>query len=67
MKWSDLTFGRLFTIALGLVEWTIAIVSVLGTVALVGWILKMILKDERGECKSDRAQLLRKDKPDELH
>jgi len=49
---NKMTFGRLFTIALGIVQWTIAIVSVVGTVALLGWILKMIVK---------------KDKPDELH
>ena len=47
-----MTFERFFTIAVGIVRWTIAIVSVAGTLALAGWILKMILK---------------KDKPDELH
>ena len=48
-----MTFERLFTIVVGIVQWTIAIVSVLGTVALVGWIIKMIVKDERSECKPD--------------
>jgi hypothetical protein len=43
---------EVFTIAVGIVRWTIAIVSVAGTVALAGWILKMIFT---------------KDKPDELH
>jgi hypothetical protein len=44
--------SQLFRIAVGIVEWTVAIASVVGTVFLVGWILKMILK---------------KDNPDELH
>jgi hypothetical protein len=76
---SDVTFGRLFTSALGVVEWTVAIASVAGTIALAGWILKMILKDERSDCQLDaerkrdsaqppwRAQPLKEDKPDELH
>jgi hypothetical protein len=62
-----MTFEQLFRIAVGIVEWTVAIASVVGTVALVGWILKMIVIDERSECKPDRAQPLIKDKPDELH
>jgi len=50
MRWRDLTFGQIFTIAVGLFQWTIAIAAVIGTVALVGWILKMILaKDNRNE------------------
>ena len=48
----NFTWGQIFSIALGLVEWSIAIVSVFGTLFLFGWILKMILK---------------KDKRDELH
>jgi hypothetical protein len=47
-----MTVGRLLTIAIGIIEWTIAILSVVGTVALVGWILKMFIQ---------------KDKPDEPH
>jgi hypothetical protein len=74
-----MTFGRLFTITVGILEWMIAIAAVLGTIALIGWILKMILTkdkpDERSECKPDakrkrdsaqperRAQRLK----DELH
>ena len=47
-----MTFDRIVAIGLGILQWSIAIVSVAGTLALVGWIIKMILK---------------KDKPDELH
>jgi len=48
----DLTLRHVFTVALGVIQWSIAIVSVAGTLALFGWILKMIVK---------------KDKRDELH
>jgi hypothetical protein len=48
----DGTWRHIFTVALGVVQWSIAIVSIAGTLALFGWILKMILK---------------KDKRDELH
>jgi hypothetical protein len=47
-----MTWSQIFGIVLGLLRWTLAIVSVVATLALFGWILKMILK---------------KDKPDELH
>ena len=46
------TWGKIFSVALGLLQWSIAIVSVFGTLLLFGWILKMIVK---------------KDKRDELH
>jgi hypothetical protein len=62
-----MTFGHIFTIAVGVLEWIVAIASVVGTLGLAGWILKMIVKDERTECKPDRAQQVRTDKPDELH
>jgi hypothetical protein len=48
----DFTWGQIFSVALGLLQWTIAIISVFGTLLLFGWILKMIVK---------------KDKRDELH
>jgi hypothetical protein len=48
----DATWGQIFSVALGLLQWSIAIVSVFGTLFLFGWILKMIVK---------------KDKRDELH
>jgi hypothetical protein len=44
--------SQIFGIVLGILRWAIAIVSVVATLALFGWILKMILK---------------KEKPDELH
>jgi hypothetical protein len=47
-----MTFGHIFTIAVGVLEWIVAIASVVGTLGLAGWILKMIVKT---------------DKPDELH
>lgn len=54
--------SHIVTVAVGLLEWTVAIVSVVGTLALVGWLLKMIVQkdkpDERSECKPDRAQPL---------
>lgn len=46
-----MTFDRIFRIFVGILQWIIAIVSVTGTLALVGWIIKMVVK---------------KDKPDEL-
>jgi len=48
----DFTWGQIFSITLGLLQWSIAIVSVAGTLALFVWIVKMIVK---------------KDKRDELH
>jgi hypothetical protein len=47
-----MNLSDLFTIILGILRWTLAIASVAATLALFGWILKMILK---------------KDKRDELH
>ena len=45
MKWRDV-----FDAAVGVIQWTIAIAAVLGTLALIGWILKMIVKkDKRDE------------------
>ena len=52
MRWRDMSWDQIFGIAVGLIQWTIAIASVVGTIALVGWIIKMVVK---------------KDKPDELH
>lgn len=47
---ADLTLSRIFGIGLGLVRWTVAIASVAATLALFGWILKMVLKkDNRDE------------------
>jgi hypothetical protein len=50
MRWRDLSWNQIATIVLGLIQWTIAIVSVAGTLALFGWILKMFVKkDKRDE------------------
>jgi hypothetical protein len=44
---ADMTWGRIFTIGLGLLQWTIAILSVAGTLALFGWIIRMVLKKDK--------------------
>lgn len=50
MRWEDLTAGHIGKIVVGILQWSIAIASVIGTLALVGWILKMIFtKDKRDE------------------
>jgi hypothetical protein len=50
MSGKHLTLGEIFTIAFGVLRWAVAIASVLATLALFGWILKMILKkDKRDE------------------
>jgi hypothetical protein len=41
------TWSGVFSSVLGVFQWTIAIVSVLGTIALVVWILGMILKKDK--------------------
>ena len=45
----DWTWGDFFQAVVGVVQWTIAILSVAGTLALVGWILKMILKKDKAK------------------
>jgi hypothetical protein len=50
MSSGDLTFDHIGTIIVGILKLSVAIVSVVGTLALLGWILKMILtKDKRDE------------------
>jgi hypothetical protein len=50
MKLGSLTFDQIGKIVLGIIQWIIAIGSVAGTLALLGWILKMIVtKDKRDE------------------
>jgi small neutral amino acid transporter SnatA (MarC family) len=47
MRWEDLHIGK---IIVGIFQLSVAIVSVVGTLALLGWILKMIFtKDKRDE------------------
>jgi hypothetical protein len=41
--------SNFFGALLGLVQWTIAIISVAGTLALFAWILKMILKKDKAQ------------------
>ena len=47
MRWRDLSFSQILTIAVGLLEWAIAIASVVGTLALIGWLLKMIVQKDK--------------------
>jgi hypothetical protein len=50
MRSGDLTLDQVETIVGGILRWSIAIVSVVATLGLLGWILKMILtKDKRDE------------------
>jgi hypothetical protein len=50
MRWRDLTFSQILNIGLGLLQWSVAILSVVGTLALFGWIVMMIVKkDKRNE------------------
>ena len=46
---TDWTWGDFFQAILGVLQWTIAIVSVVGTVALFSWILTMIVKKDKAE------------------
>jgi hypothetical protein len=43
------TWSNFFGALLGVVQWTIAIISVAGTLALFTWILKMILKKDKAQ------------------
>ena len=43
----DWTWSDFLQAFLGVLQWTIAIVSVAGTLALIGWILTMILKKDK--------------------
>ena len=43
---------------LGILQWTVAILSVAGTLALVGWIVAMFFKKDRhGSNDSDGSRL----------
>ena len=46
---ADWTWGGVFQSVLGVVQWTIAIVSVAGTLALIGWIFKMIVTKDKAK------------------
>ena len=50
MRWRDLTWGEIGRIALGMLQWSIAILSVIGTLALIGWmVMLMVRKDKRND------------------
>jgi hypothetical protein len=42
-----MTWGQIGAIVVGLLQWTIAIVSVAGTLALFGWIIRMVIKKDK--------------------
>jgi hypothetical protein len=45
----DWTWGDFFQALLGVMQWTIAIISVAGTLALFGWILTMVMKKDKAK------------------
>jgi hypothetical protein len=45
----DWTWGDFFQALLGVVQWTFAIVSVAGTLALLGWIVTMIMRKDKAK------------------
>jgi hypothetical protein len=45
----DWTWGDFLQALLGVLQWTIAIVSVAGTLALFGWILTMVMKKDKAK------------------
>ena len=49
MRWRDLTWGQILNIGLGVLQWSIAIVSVIGTLALVGWMIKMVITKDKAK------------------
>ena len=49
MRWRDLTWSQIFNIGMGLLQWTIAIAAVAGTIALIGWIVMMIVKKDKAK------------------
>jgi hypothetical protein len=46
---TDWTWGDLVQALLGILQWTIAILSVAGTLALAGWILTMFFRKDKAE------------------
>ena len=44
MRWR-----QIFNIAVGLLQWTIAILAVVGTLALLGWIVIMVVRKDKPE------------------
>ena len=44
-----MTWGGIFRSVLGILQWTIAIVSVAGTLALFGWMIMMIFRKDKAK------------------
>jgi hypothetical protein len=42
-----MTWTQIGAIVVGLLQWTVAIVSVAGTLALFGWIIRMVIKKDK--------------------
>ena len=42
-----MTWRQIGGIVVGLLQWTVAIVSVAGTLALFGWIIRMVIKKDK--------------------
>jgi len=46
---ADWTWGDVFRALLGILQWSIAILSVAGTLALIGWILTMVVRKDKAK------------------
>jgi len=46
---SDWTWGDVFQTLVGVLQWTIAILAVGGTLALFGWILTMVVRKDKAQ------------------
>jgi hypothetical protein len=42
-----MTWGRIGAAVLGILQWAIAIASVAGTLALLGWIFMMVVRKDK--------------------
>jgi hypothetical protein len=45
----DWTWGDLVQTVMGVLQWTIAILAVAGTLALFGWILTMVVRKDKAQ------------------
>jgi hypothetical protein len=45
----DWTWSGFFGSVLGVIQWTVAILAVAGTLALIGWILMMIFRKDKAK------------------
>jgi hypothetical protein len=46
---SGWTWGDVFQTLVGVLQWTIAILAVAGTLALFGWILTMVVRKDKAQ------------------